>query len=143
MRSDVAMERVRSGADSTAAGEKPRKAYLSAMAAVLASKNFYFLEEGSATERRDRVTDNELASRLSYFLWSSLPDEPLFAAARGGKLHERAVLAEQFSRMQSDPKFDRFMKEFPRQWLQLLRRDGGREQRRLHDERAHERGWHA
>jgi hypothetical protein len=104
-----------------AAGETPRKAYLSAMAAVLASKNFYFLEEGSATERRDRVTDHELASRLSYFLWSSLPDEPLFAAARGGRLHERAVLAEQLSRMQSDPKFDRFMKEFPRQWLQLHR----------------------
>jgi hypothetical protein len=103
------------------AGEKPRKAYLSALAAVLASKNFYFLEEGSPTERRDRLTDNELASRLSYFLWSSLPDEPLFAAARGGKLHERAVLAEQLSRMQSDPKFDRFMKEFPRQWLQLHR----------------------
>jgi len=104
-----------------AAGEKPRKAYLSALAAVLASKNFYFLEEGSPTERRDRLTDNELASRLSYFLWSSMPDEPLFAAARGGRLHERGVLAEQFSRMQSDPKFGRFLDSFPRQWLQLHR----------------------
>ncbi len=96
-------------------GEKPRKAYLTAMAAILASKNFYFLEEGSPTERRDRVTDHELASRLSYMLWSSLPDEQLFTAARGGRLHEPAVLADQFSRIQGDRKFDSFMNDFARQ----------------------------
>jgi len=103
------------------AGETPRQAHLAALAGILASKNFYYLEEGSPTERRDRVTDHELASRLSYFLWSSMPDEPLFAAARAGRLHERAVLAEQFSRMLSDRKFDRFVTGFPRQWLQLDR----------------------
>lgn len=103
------------------AGEAPRQAYLAALAGILASKNFYYLEEGSPTERRDRVTDHELASRLSYFLWSSMPDDPLFTAARGRRLHEQAVLAEQFSRMLSDRKFDRFVTGFPRQWLQLHR----------------------
>ena len=103
------------------AGETPRQAYLAALAGILASKNFYYLEEGSPTERRDRLTDHELASRLSYLLWSSMPDAPLFAAARRDRLHERAVLAEQFSRMLSDRKFDRFVTGFSRQWLQLHR----------------------
>jgi len=108
------------------AGEPPRAAFLSAMAAVLASKNFLYLQEGrlqggsgAAGAGGDRLDDWQLASRLSYFLWSSLPDEGLFAAARAGRLHEPAVLKEQFARMLADPKSGRFMESFPRQWLQL------------------------
>lgn len=101
------------------AGEKFRAAYRAAMVGVLASKNFYYLEEGSATQRRDKVNDWELASRLSYFLWGSLPDEALFAAAQAGNLHEPAVLRAQVARMFADPKIKRFTEAFPKQWLQL------------------------
>ena len=66
-----------------AAGENFRSAYRAAMVGILTSKNFYYLEEGSASEKRDKVNDWELASRLSYFLWGSMPDDELFAAARG------------------------------------------------------------
>lgn len=103
------------------AGEPFRKAWLSAISAVMASKNFLFLVEGSPEQPRDRLDDFELASRLSYFLWGSMPDEPLFEAARAGRLRDRAGRGEQASRMTSDPKINRFLAAFPRQWLQLHR----------------------
>jgi len=102
-----------------AAGEKFGTAYRAAMVGILASKNFYYLEEGSATQKRDQVNDWELASRLSYFLWGSMPDDELFAAARSGKLHEPAVLRAQVARMFGDARIKRFTEAFPRQWLQL------------------------
>ncbi len=104
-----------------AAGENLRSAYRTALVGMLTSKNFYYLEEGSATERRDKVNDWELASRLSYFLWSSMPDDELAAAAKSGKLHEPAVLKAQLSRLLDDAKIARFTESFPRQWLQLHR----------------------
>ena len=102
-----------------AAGEKFRAAYRAAMVGILASKNFYYLEEGSATQRRDKVTDGELASRLSYFLWGSMPDDELFSAAQAGTLHELDSLRAQAKRLLTDPKSKRFTEAFPRQWLQL------------------------
>lgn|GEM_PF-5834432 len=60
-------------ADERAAGEPFRAAYLSALAAILVSNEFLYLQQGSPTEQRSRLDDIELASRLSYFLWSSLP----------------------------------------------------------------------
>lgn len=60
-------------ADGRAAGEPFRAAYLSALAAILVSNEFLYLQQGSPTEQRSRLDDIELASRLSYFLWSSLP----------------------------------------------------------------------
>lgn len=104
-----------------AAGENFRSAYMAAMVGVLTSKNFYYLEEGSATQHRDKVNDWELASRLSYFLWGSMPDDELFAAARAGTLHEPATLRAQFARMAADARVKRFTSAFPRQWLQLHR----------------------
>ena len=102
-----------------AAGENFRSAYMAAMTGVMAAKNFYYLEEGSATQRRDRVNDWELASRLSYFLWGSMPDQELLAAAQNGKLHEPAILRTQVARMFADAKIKRFTDAFPKQWLQL------------------------
>lgn len=104
-----------------AAGEKFRAAHLAAMTGILTSKNFYYLEEGSAAERRDRLTDWELASRLSFFLWGSMPDGALFAAAESGKLSNSTELRAQLARMLADPKTERFTQAFPRQWLQLHR----------------------
>ena len=102
-----------------AAGEKFRAAYRAAMVGVLASKNFYYLEEGSVKERREKVNDRELASRLSYFLWGSMPDDELFSLAQDGRLHEPEVLRAQVARMFGDAKIQRFTDAFPRQWLQL------------------------
>jgi len=119
---DVEVERyVKIAEQELAAGENPRSAYRAALIGVLTSKNFYYLEEGSARENRPRVNDWELASRLSYFLWSSLPDDALFASAQAGKLHERDVLKPQLARMLADPKIARFTNSFPKQWLQLHR----------------------
>lgn len=104
-----------------AAGEKFPAAYRAALVGVLTSKNFYYLAEGSPGEPRQRVNDWELAARLSYFLWSSLPDDELFAAAAAGNLHEPAILRTQLTRMLGDAKLGRFTDSFPRQWLQLHR----------------------
>ena len=104
-----------------AAGESFRDAYRSALAAILVSRSFFHLEQGSPTENRQHLTDFEIASRLSYFLWSSMPDDKLFNAAREGKLASSGGLAEQLDRMLVDPKIDRFLNSFPKQWLQLHR----------------------
>ena len=102
-----------------AVGERFRSAYLAGMVGVLTAKNFFYLEEGSAMQRRDKVNDWELASRLSFFLWGSMPDDALSAAAQSGKLREPATLRAQITRMFADSKIKRFTKAFPKQWLQL------------------------
>ena len=91
-----------------AAGESFGPAYRSALIAVLTSKNFYYIEEGDPTKPRDTVNDWELASRLSYFLWSSMPDNDLFAAVRAGTLKQPEVFKEQLKRMTADPKICAF-----------------------------------
>ena len=103
------------------AGENFRSAFRAAMVAVLTSKSFFHLEEGSTSQRRETINEWELASRLSYFLWSSMPDDELFALARQGTLQQPEVLRAQLTRMLADPKISRFMESFPRQWLQLHR----------------------
>jgi mono/diheme cytochrome c family protein len=101
------------------AGESFRSAYRSAVAAALASKDFLYLREGSIKERRDRIDDWELASRLSYMLWGSMPDNALFEAARTGELRKPESLRKHVARMIADPKIARFNEAFPHQWLQL------------------------
>ena len=103
------------------AGETFRSAYKSVLSSMLMARSFFNIEEGSPDEHRHEGNDFELASRLSYFLWSSMPDEQLFAAARSGKIHTAKGLADELDRMVEDPKIDRFLDAFPRQWLQLQR----------------------
>ncbi|MEQ8790856.1 MAG: DUF1592 domain-containing protein [Pirellulaceae bacterium] len=103
------------------AGEGFPAAYKSALASMLVSRSFFNLEEGSPDEDRVRLHDFELASRLSYFLWSSMPDEKLFASARSGRLQTAEGLADELDRMLTDPKINRFLDSFPKQWLQLHR----------------------
>eukprot|EP00913_Durusdinium_trenchii_P008955 g8421.t1 len=83
--------------------------------AVLCSPQFLFLDEPG----RDRVSDFALASRLSYFLWSSMPDDALLAAAAKGKLSDPAELRRQTERLLSDPKSRAFTTNFTGQWLNL------------------------
>ena len=66
-----------------------------------------------------RVSDLDLASRLSFFLWSSIPDDELVTLATAGKLHDPAVLREQTLRMLRDPKSHALVSNFVGQWLQL------------------------
>ncbi|MFO1044188.1 MAG: DUF1592 domain-containing protein [Planctomycetaceae bacterium] len=110
------------------AGEKPADAYRVAMQGVLTSRHFIYLVEGDPVAR-ERLNDSELAARLSYFLWSSMPDESLFAAARSGSLCKSDgatpkasdVLQREVDRMLADEKTSRFINDFVRQWLQLHR----------------------
>ena len=66
-----------------------------------------------------RITDIELASRLSFFLWSSIPDEELLTVAEQGKLKDPAVLQQQVKRMLKDPKSQALITNFSGQWLFL------------------------
>lgn len=100
-------------------GEKPADAFRGAMQAVLTSRNFIYLVEGDPVAR-DRLNDSEFAARLSYFLWSSMPDDGLFAAARSGSLQGNG-LENEVDRMLADDKSNRFINDFVRQWLQLHR----------------------
>ena len=70
-------------------------------------------------EEPGRLTDFALASRLSYFLWNSTPDEPLSDLARSGRLHEPQILREQTERLLNDPQSARFVSDFINQWLGL------------------------
>jgi len=72
-----------------------------------------------APGRPYRVSDIELASRLSFFLWSSIPDDELLDIAIKGRLHEPAVLEAQTRRMLADPKADALVTNFGGQWLFL------------------------
>ena len=81
--------------------------------AILISPDFLFLREKAALD------DYALASRLSYFLWSSMPDDALFKLAEAHKLREPAVLRAQVERMLSDPKAKSFTDNFTGQWLSL------------------------
>ena len=76
------------------------------LAMVLISPDFLYLVESSAGSRR-KLNDHELASRLSYFLWSTMPDERLFKLADEGSLRDSKVLATEVQRLLADPRFFR------------------------------------
>jgi hypothetical protein len=97
-------------------------------AAVLASPRFLYLFNGitdntgtTIPEQGRAAADLTLASRLSFFLWGSLPDETLLHLAASGELHQPEVLESQVTRMLTDRKLKRFCDSFPAQWLQLDR----------------------
>ena len=94
-----------------------------ALKAVLSSPEFLFREEqnpvGAKADSIFPISDYELASRLSYFLWSSMPDDTLLDLARQGRLHEPAVLDEQVKRLLADSKSKAFVANFAGQWLYL------------------------
>ncbi|TWT97294.1 DUF1592 domain-containing protein [Neorhodopirellula pilleata] len=95
------------------AGRPFEQAVRAGFAAVLCSPQFLLLN------RQAEVDDYEIASRLSYFLWSTLPDEPLMQLAAEGKLSDPAVRHAQVERMVKDPRIDRFVENFTGQWLDL------------------------
>jgi len=102
-------------------GATPDEAFQTTLQAVLASPSFLFRVEADPPpdEVMRELDDFELASRLSYFLWSSMPDEELFRLARAGTLHEPKTLGDQVRRMLQDPKAVALTDNFAGQWLQL------------------------
>jgi hypothetical protein len=95
----------------------------SAVSAILVSPEFLFRIEqdprGVESNSIYRVSDLALASRLSFFLWSSIPDEELLAAAERGELHKPKVLEQQVRRMLADSRGDNLVHNFAEQWLHL------------------------
>ncbi len=94
-----------------------------AIRAVLVAPSFLFLIERDRTDIDQQapypVSDHELACRLSYFLWSSMPDPALDALADAGRLHEPSVLDGAVRRMLADPKSRALAEEFAGQWLRV------------------------
>lgn len=86
-------------------------------AALTSPKFLYLIESTPQTDPNRRLSDYELANRLSYFLWNSLPDDALFELASRRKLQDPDILVQQVDRMLDDPKSDRFIESFGRQWL--------------------------
>lgn len=96
------------------AGLTPLAALQLGFQAVLCSPAFLHLQEGSG-----KLNDYALASRLSYFFWSSMPDAELLTLASREKLHDPTTLGAQVERMLADPKSQRFVRNFIRLWLNL------------------------
>lgn len=106
----------------TTLGGTPTDGLKNALSAVLLSPQFIFKLEvdpdpASAVPRR--LTDHELATRLSYALWSTMPDDALMAAADAGTLQTDAELLSQINRMLADPRAARLAENFAGQWLAI------------------------
>lgn len=93
---------------------------------AISSPKFLYLyaeqegESKNATESQP-LNDFDLATRLSFFLWGSIPDDTLLTLAEQSRLSDRTILEQQVQRMLRDPKVKRFCDSFPAQWLQLER----------------------
>lgn len=87
------------------------------LASVLTSPNFlYHTQSGMASFKQ-----YEIANRLSYFLWASMPDQQLFELAKNGRLNDGEIIAQQVDRMLHHPKAEDFIRNFTNQWLALER----------------------
>jgi hypothetical protein len=105
------------------AGESFEKALKTPLSVILASPGFLYLAEPNAEKSARPLNANELAVRLSYFLWSAPPDDTLLGLARTGDLKKPELLAREVDRMLASPKADEFVRGFVHQWLGLARLD--------------------
>jgi hypothetical protein len=107
-----------------------------AVRAILVSPRFLFRIErdpaGAAKNQAYKVSDIELASRLSFFLWSSIPDDELLSAAESGELRKPAVLEKQVRRMLVDQRSQALVDNFAAQWLYLRNLESVSPDRRLY-----------
>lgn len=105
------------------AGDAPAAALKETLAVVLSSPMFLYLAEPSVKSKPRPLTDQELATRLSYFLWGSPPDVELRKLAANGELAKPEVFAAQTTRLLDDPRSRGFSDAFTYQWLGLDRLD--------------------
>lgn len=109
------------------AGGSPEEQLKLALRGALTSAHFMYrveLDPDPTSPVPHPLSSYELASRLSYFLWSSMPDDELFATAAQGSLQDDAVLGQQVTRMLADPKGVAMAEVFAGQWLQLSKLPG-------------------
>jgi hypothetical protein len=92
-----------------------------ASAAIASPRFLYIYDRAGSTDAAETIDDYELASRLSFFLWGSIPDEQLLTLAAAGELGQEATLTKQVARMLNDTRLKRFCDSFSTQWLQLER----------------------
>ena len=108
-------------------GQTTEQGIALAIEAMLVTPQFLFRVEHdpNPTDAQEvhRISDVELASRLSYFLWSSMPDDELLGVAEAGKLHDPAVLDAQVKRMLADPRSAALPDNFAGQWLEIRNLD--------------------
>ena len=106
-----------------------------ALEAVLVSPSFLFMGESDPAKAAPgtvhRISDMELATRLSFFLWSSIPDGQLLAVAQQNQLHKPDVLKRQVARMLADPRAKALTDNFAGQWLYLRKLEYQRPDRRV------------
>ncbi len=103
-----------------AQGFTPPESLQFAITAMLVSPKFLFrMEQDPKTGAVGRISDLELATRLSYFLWSSTPDDELLSLAAANRLHQPSVLDAQMKRLMADPKSAAFAENFSGQWLEI------------------------
>jgi hypothetical protein len=117
----------RNGGETGAASGNFEAGIRTALQAILASPHFVFRLEQRPSDvspgQSYPVGDLELASRLSYFLWSSAPDDQLLAAARDRRLRDPAAFEQQVRRMLADPRSESLATRFAAQWLHLAELD--------------------
>lgn len=101
------------------AGDSFTDAMKMSVSAVLASPRFLYLYDRDGKDQAEPLNDFELASRLSFFLWGSIPDQELLDLATTLRLGDATVLTQQITRMLNDKRLKRFCDSFPAQWLQL------------------------
>ncbi len=113
---------IRVVADELDAGETFEASVRAGLATMLCSPSFLYVgESASDANQRDAelFDDFQLAERLSYFLWSSLPDDALLQTAARGKLNNAAMLITETDRLLADPKSDALARDFAAQWLKV------------------------
>lgn len=103
----------------TAQGRSPREALKDGLKAALVSPAFLYLAEPSAGEEDTALDAHGLASRLSYFLWATMPDAPLRRLADSGELLEPKVLSAELDRLLESERSDEFVAGFLDSWLNL------------------------
>jgi hypothetical protein len=104
-------------------GTKFDESMIAGYKAILCSPDFLMIGMESGVPQRARLGDYALASRLSFFLWNSMPDAALLDLAAKRELSKRATLTAQVSRMLADPRSDRFIEHFLDEWLELKKID--------------------
>ncbi len=125
---EVPLSFFQSGRNAAGSGDASDVGIESALRFIFTSPEFLFRVETDPVNVAPgsvyRVSDLELASRLSFFLWSSVPDDQLIDVAAHGKLHERAMLEQQVRRMLADPRSQALSTNFAAQWLYLRNLSG-------------------
>ncbi|MCM8535974.1 MAG: DUF1592 domain-containing protein [Lentisphaeraceae bacterium] len=101
--------------------ENALEAIVDPLAIILSSPGFLYLSEQVQEDKSTKLSQRELAVRLAYFLWSEQPDQELLTLAKEGKLSSKQTLTQQIDRMIADKKFEKFIRSFTYQWLDMER----------------------